>query len=52
MTRQVSVPQLILVQVQGMILSRTIRDMRDSAEDSDDEIRQPLNAVVSTSKEK
>ena len=30
---------------------RTIRDMRDSAEDSDAEIRQPSNAVVSTSKE-
>ena len=31
---------------------RTIRDMRDSAEDSDDEPRQPPNAVASTSKEK
>ena len=30
---------------------RTIRDTRDSAEDSDDEIRQPPNAVASTSKE-
>ena len=30
---------------------RTIRDTRDSAEDSDDEPRQPPNAVVSTSKE-
>ena len=30
---------------------RTIRDMRDSAEDSDDETRQPPNAVASTSKE-
>ena len=30
---------------------RTIRDMRDSAEDSDDETRQPPNAVASTSNE-
>ena len=30
---------------------RTIRDTRDSAEDSDDEQRQPPNAVASTSKE-
>ena len=30
---------------------RTIRDTRDSAEDSDDETRQPPNAVASTSKE-
>ena len=30
---------------------RTIRDMRDSAEDSDDEPRQPPNAVASTSKQ-
>ena len=30
---------------------RTIRDTRDSAEDSDNEPRQPPNAVVSTSKE-
>ena len=31
---------------------RTVLDMRDSAEDSDDELRQPQpNAVVSTSKE-
>ena len=30
---------------------RTIRDMRDSAEDSDNETRQPPNAVASTSKE-
>ena len=29
---------------------RTIRDTRDSAEDSDDETRQPQDAVVSTSK--
>ena len=31
--------------------SRTIRDTRDSAEDSDDEPRQPPSAVASTSKE-
>ena len=30
---------------------RTIRDTRDSAEDSDNETRQPPNAVASTSKE-
>ena len=29
---------------------RTIRDTRDSAEDSDDETKQPPNAVASTSK--
>ena len=51
MTHQVSVPQLILVRVWGMLLLGTIRDTRDSAEDSDDETRQPPNAVASTSKE-
>ena len=30
---------------------RTLRDMRDSAEDSDDEREQPQNAVASTSNE-
>ena len=51
MTHQMSVPQLILVWVLGNDSPRTIRDTRDSAEDSDDEPRQPPNAVVSTSKE-
>ena len=51
MTRQMSVPQLILVRVRGMILLELIRDTIDSAEASDDETRQPPKAVASTSKE-
>ena len=44
-------PQLILVQIwgKGECFPRPLRDMIDSAEDSDDEREQPQNAVVSTS---